>query len=116
MTHQQAHALTERMTEAIAELELLVLQDYPEATFRIEYGIDDPEAIHLVAFVEFEDAFDVLNRVSERMMAIQVDQGVPIFVIPMRPDERTLSMLAAGQQLPDLQQFHEASTPSPPFS
>jgi hypothetical protein len=91
----------ERLNSAIAELQELILHHFPEATFCIESGIDDPEAIHLVATVDVEDRFDVLDLVSEHVMDIQIDAGIPIFVIPRRTPERIRAMLAAPHALPE---------------
>lgn len=101
MTRQHTEISVERIDEAIADMERLILQHYPAATFRVENGIDEPEAIHLVAIIDFEDTFDVLDLVSETMMEIQIERGIPLFVIPMRPHERTLAMLAAPDHVPE---------------
>jgi hypothetical protein len=114
MTHWPTDPTPEQINTAIAEIKRLILQHYPDATFRVESGIDDPKAIHLVTIIDFEDTFDVLERVSERMMQIQINRGVPIFVIPMRPNERTLQMLFESRPAPGIQWDDEALTPSAP--
>ena len=72
---------------AIEDLKRLVLAHYPSATFTVEPSVDDPYAIHLVTTVETLDTTDVLDTVFDRMMEIQIEQGLPIFVIPVRPVE-----------------------------
>ncbi|HUG13380.1 MAG TPA: hypothetical protein VMM78_00065 [Thermomicrobiales bacterium] len=101
MTHWPPDPTQEQIDAAVAELKRLVLQYYPDARFRVECGIDDPKAIHLVAIMDFEDTFDVLDRVSDRVMEIQIDDGVPIFVIPLRPNDRTLAMMSEAHPLPE---------------
>jgi hypothetical protein len=49
-----------RVQTALAELERLSLAHYPEATFQVERGEDDPEAIHLLAIVDAEDTIATL--------------------------------------------------------
>jgi hypothetical protein len=80
---------------AIAELQALIKQHYPDATFRVECGTDDPEAIHLIAVVDVDDQSDVLDAVVDRMMEIQIEEELPIFVIPVRPPARAAEWLAA---------------------
>ncbi len=77
-----------RVQQALDELEALVRERYPEAQFRVSRGQDDPAAIHLTAIVDVDDTEDVVNLVIEREMALQIDEGLPIFVIPIQPLER----------------------------
>ena len=60
-------------------------------------GIDDPDAIHLEATVNISDVDEVLDLVMDRMMDIQIDEGVPIFVIPVRPAAPTQQQLEARE-------------------
>lgn len=81
-----------RTRAALAELKQLVRQRYPDATFAVRRGEDDPDCIHLVATVDVEDGGEVIEAVVERLMEIQIEQGLPIFVIPLRPRESVLAM------------------------
>src|SRR3546814_1184299 len=49
----------------------------------------------LVATVDVEDQDAVLDVVVDRMMELQIDEGLPIFVIPVRTAERVAAMRAA---------------------
>lgn len=92
MTPEQELPLDARTQAGLRELQTLIQQQYPEATFRVRRGQDAPGAIHLVTTVDVEDTTTVLDAVVDRMMALQIDQGLPIFVIPVRPVERALAL------------------------
>jgi hypothetical protein len=81
--------IDERAYAALAELQELVSRHYPDASFRIERGIDAPESIHLVVTVD-ADFDDVLDHVIDRMMEIQIKGELPIFVIPVQPEVKAL--------------------------
>jgi hypothetical protein len=88
MAPEREPSLDGHMQRAIAELRGLVQRHYPTATFRVSRGFDDPEAIHLWATVDVDDPDEVVDLVLERMMALQIEDGLPIFVIPVRPRGR----------------------------
>jgi hypothetical protein len=77
-----------RVARAIDELAGIIRARYPEAIFRVEHGADDPRAIHLVATIDVEDRDEVVDLVIDRMLNLQVDEGLPIYVVPVRPVER----------------------------
>jgi hypothetical protein len=80
-----------KIQQALDELKGLILAHYPGAQFRVSRGQDDPAAIHLVATVDVEDTEDVVNLTIEREQALQIDEGLPIFVIPIQPLERVVT-------------------------
>lgn len=98
MTLQQKQTLSNRINAAVHELELIILDRFPDATFHIEISPDDPQITHLVATVDVNDSYDVLDLVSDRVTDFLVE-GLPIFVIPVRPTERIRAMLTAAQPL-----------------
>ena len=89
---QPSDELAPRARSAVDELEALILDRYPDATFRVTRGPDDPETIHLLAMVDVEDTDAVLDAVVDRMMDLQIEGGLPIYVIPVRPPERVLAL------------------------
>ena len=99
--------LTPRMEEAIHELKGLITARFPQAAFVVEEGFD-PEGIYLVTTVDITDTDDVIAVVGDRLVALQVDEGLPVYVTPLRPIERVIAELRK----------REASTPpaSLPFS
>ena len=96
MSANQLRSRDPRVERALAELEGIIRGRYPDASFEVEHGRDDPRAIHLVATVDVEDRDNVVDLVIDRMMQIQIDEGLPIFVIPVRPPERVAAFRQAA--------------------
>ncbi len=84
-------SLDPRGRGAVHELTALVVQAYPEASFAISPGADDPEATHIIATVDVDDPDEVVDLVIDRMLAIQIDEGLSVHLIPIRTPERTAS-------------------------
>jgi hypothetical protein len=95
MSAQPAEELTPGVREAVDELQAVIRRHYPSASFRVTRGRDDPQAIHLVTTVDVEDLDAVLDVVVDRLMELQIAQGLPIFVIPVRPPGRSVAIRAA---------------------
>jgi len=93
MTAERQRQPDQRLQRGLDELRGIILRRYPEATFEVSRGPDDPEAIHLTATVDVEDTEDVVDLVIDRMMELQIEENLPIFVIPTRPMERALEEL-----------------------
>jgi hypothetical protein len=98
MTEEQKQPRDPRTQAALTELEELIKQRYPDATFQVTRSQEEPEAIHLVATVDVDDRGEVLDAVMERMMQLQIAEDLPIFVIPRRPRERMLALRRALAQ------------------
>lgn len=86
------------MQQAIDELSVMIQNKYPQAVFAVKDSPDDSEIMHLTTIVDVEDADEVLDVVIDRMMELQIDEQLPLFVIPMRPVERALEMMQAQRQ------------------
>jgi transcriptional regulator of met regulon len=95
----QPPLLDERTQRAVNELKATILQHYPTAAFELSYGQDHPENIHLNTVVDVDDPFDVLDKVIDRVVDLQVDEGIPLHVIPMRTPERVRAELETQRQL-----------------
>jgi len=69
----------------LAEIRRLILAAYPTATFGVEYGPDDPPGPFLVATLDVDDAMadEVWAVYGERLLELQVGEGLPIHVIPL---------------------------------
>ena len=100
MTQKNQIHLTPRMQEAIEELKRLITERFPEAAFVVEEGFD-PEGIYLIPTVDIADTDDVIAVVGDRLVEMQVDEGLPVYVTPLRPIERVMTELRK----------REASTP-----
>jgi hypothetical protein len=93
MSAEQIRAEHPGLQAAVSELQGIIRSRFPEATFELSRGLDDAEAIHLIATIDVDNTDDVMGLVIDRMMEFQIDEGLPIFVIPVRPMERALEQL-----------------------
>ncbi len=76
-----------RIQAALEELRGPILQRFRSATFTVYRG-EEPEGIYLTPVVDVEDLDEVTNVVLSRMVDMQVDEGLPVYVVPERPIER----------------------------
>lgn len=72
----------------VSELEAVIQERYPSASFRVRPGVDDPDATYLVATVDVEDPDEVVDLIEDRLLDLQLNQGLPIYVLPIHPPER----------------------------
>jgi hypothetical protein len=100
--------LDPRIQGALGELRGIIAKRYPTATFEVARGHDEPENIHLLTVVDVEDADEVLDLVIDRVVELQVDERLPVHVIPVRTPER----IEASRQI-ELQGKRRARTISP---
>jgi hypothetical protein len=82
------------MEEAVQELKGLITTRFPQATFVVEEGAD-PKGIYLVTTVDIADTDEVIDLVGDRLLELQVDEGLPLYVTPLRPLARVVADLAA---------------------
>ena len=85
--------LTPRMEEALHELKGVITKRFPQAGFVVEEG-SDPKGIYLVTTVDITDTDEVIGLVGDRLVELQVDEGLPVYVTPLRPIERVIADLA----------------------
>src|SRR5687767_11699543 len=76
-----------RIQAALEELRALILSRFPEATFTVGRG-DDPDGIYLTPIVDVEDLDEVADVFISRMVDMQVDEGLPVYVVPDWPLHR----------------------------
>jgi hypothetical protein len=81
-----------RLLEASAELETLIRKAYPDASFS-RLWLDDPEGMHLQVVVPVEDPEGVFNLVCERLLHFQIEEGLPLYLVPLRPVGEVLKQL-----------------------
>jgi hypothetical protein len=72
-----------RIEAALQELRALIHARYPTAAF-LTFPGDDPAGMYLQAVVDVEDTDEVVDVIIDRLLAMQVDEGLPIYVIPVR--------------------------------
>ena len=84
--------LTPRMKEALDELKGLITARFPQAAFVVEEGFD-PEGVYLITTVDIADTDEVIAVIGDRLVALQGDEGLPIYVTPLRPIDRVVAEL-----------------------
>jgi hypothetical protein len=88
--------LTPRTDDAVHELKRLIATRFPQAAFVVEEGFD-PEGIYLVTTVDIPDTDEVTALVGDRLVELQVDEGLQVYVTPLRPIERVVAQLRGRQ-------------------
>jgi hypothetical protein len=92
-----------RIDAAVVELQQMIRERYPEAAFTVAPE-EDPEGIYITATVDVDDLDEVFDIVVERLLELQVEDGIPVHVIPVHPLERIWADLRvndpAGSRLP----------------
>ena len=83
-----------QVSAALDELRGLISGRYPEATFTAYRG-EDPDGIYLDATVDVPDTDEVMDLIIDRLLEIQVDRELPVYVIALRPVERVAAELQA---------------------
>jgi hypothetical protein len=81
-----------RCRAAIDELARLILERYPTATFEIAPDPDDQDSTILWATVDVDDTDQVLDLVQERQLQWQIEEDVPVYVVPLRTPERSATL------------------------
>jgi len=84
--------LTPRMEDAVHELKGLISVRFPQAGFVVEEGFD-PEGIYLVTTVDIADTDEVMDVIGDRLVELQVEEGLPLYVTPLRPLTRVAAQL-----------------------
>ena len=69
------------MQHAIMEVQARIWAVYPDATFRLVEG-EDPPGFYLDAYTDAEDALAVLDPVSDWLVALSLNTGVRLYVMP----------------------------------
>ena len=67
---------------------------FPAASFRVERSRDEPASVHLITIVD-EDPDAVLDVVIDRLLELQVEERVPVHVIPLLPPALVAEQLQA---------------------
>jgi hypothetical protein len=86
------HAESVELQLALAELTKSILEKFPDATFEIGEG-QDPEGVYLIPTVDVDDTEEVFDLVVERLLHLQIERGLPIYVFPIRPLKRVIEIL-----------------------
>ncbi|HET8629111.1 MAG TPA: hypothetical protein VFL91_16940 [Thermomicrobiales bacterium] len=81
-----------RIQAALTELRELILRRFPTATFTVYRG-EDPGGIYLTPIVDVEDLDEVAEVFTDRLLDIQIEEGLPVYVVPDLPLERALAQM-----------------------
>ncbi len=93
MSRERMPRLDKRTTAALGELQGIIHRRYSEVTFAVAHG-EDPDGIYLKATVDLDDVDEVIDQeLLDRLFDMQVDQGLPVYVIPLQPVERVLAAM-----------------------
>lgn len=76
-----------RIQAAFEELKGLIAAKFPQATFEVCEGDDNDgeEVVTLDVTVDVGDRFDVYDLYSDRLVDMQIEEGLPIWVSVDRP-------------------------------
>ena len=88
--------ITPRAQAALDELKALIAARFPLATFTVQKGYE-PAGIYLVATVDVEDTDEVVDVFIDRLVDIQVEDGIPVYVTVVRPVARVMAQLREQQ-------------------
>ena len=92
MKQERPIPLTPAMEQAVNELQGIISERFPQASFVVEEGFD-PKGVYLVTTVDIADTDEVIDVVGDRLVELQVDEGLPIYVTPLRPLQRVIAEL-----------------------
>ena len=90
MSVERAPSDDPRLVAAASELREAIAVHYPDATFELTSG-DDPAGLYLIPIVDVRDTEEVAEIVADRLLELQVDEGLPVYVFPIRPLARVLA-------------------------
>lgn len=76
-----------RMDAAVAEMQQLILSHFPETTFTVGEW-EDPDSVYMRAIMDIDDTDDVIEVILDRLVDMQVEENLPIYVVPIRTPER----------------------------
>ncbi len=72
-----------RLQAAVEELQALILSRLPTTTFTVGEA-DDPDGVYMRAIDDVDDTDEVIEVLLDRLVDLQVDAELPIYVVPVR--------------------------------
>lgn len=101
MSQEPGHSipLDPRVAGAVEELQRMVQTHYPTTTFEVACAPDESASILVWATVDVDDPDKVLDLVQERLLEWQVDERLPIHLVPVRTPERILAEMESQRRL-----------------
>jgi len=109
MSKEHNDTLDPRVTQAVSSLQTLILGRYPTASFATFQG-EDPDGTYLRAAVDVDDPDEVMDLAIDRLLEYQLDEGLPVYLLPVRTDARIAAELKKRREprkrtLPSLPQL-----------
>lgn len=99
MTPERVNIDDPRIQTAVHELQGMITRRYPDARFDVVRG-DDPDGVYVWTEVDLDDPDPVIDIVLERMLELQEDERLPVYVIPVRTAERAAQVAAQARRRP----------------
>ena len=99
MNPERLENLDPRVQRALDEIRGVIAQRYPSATFEVTRDVDEPENIDLVTTVDLDDPDEVLDLVIDQLVDFQVEQRIPLHVVPIRTPDRILAELRSPRRI-----------------
>ena len=96
MTEEVQIIITPRAQAALDELQALIAARFPQATFTVHKGYE-PAGIYLVTTVDTDDTDEVVEVFIDRLVDIQVEDGIPVYVTVRQPRERAIARFREQQ-------------------
>ncbi|HTE86223.1 MAG TPA: hypothetical protein VK821_15980 [Dehalococcoidia bacterium] len=69
----------------------MIASRWPAASFAVSRG-EDPEGLYLDATVDLDDPDEVMDLVVDRLLRLQVNERLPVHVVPLRTPERAAAL------------------------
>ena len=89
MPAEDYDALTPQLQRAVDELQHLIRRVDPLATFQVVPG-EDPTGTYVLATVDVEDTELVMDAYMDRLLTLQIDEGLPLYVLPLHPRSQAM--------------------------
>ncbi|MGH2616105.1 MAG: DUF433 domain-containing protein [Thermomicrobiales bacterium] len=89
--------ITPRVQAALDELRAMIATHYPEAAFSV-YTWYESAGIYLSATIDTDDIDEVRDVFKDRLLDIQVEEGIPVYVDVRQPPERARAQARAIQE------------------
>lgn len=86
-----------KMAAALTDLQDRIRIHFPSVTFAVTQE-DDPTGVYLTATVDLDDPDAVIDVIGERLLELEVDEGLPIYVVAVRTPARVAKLLAQRAQ------------------
>lgn len=94
---EHRHTFDLRIAQALVDLTALIAPAYPAAVFEV-FWRDDPDGARLRVTVDIQDADDVIDLIRDKLLDIQIQQYLPVYVIPVQPLTRALAELGRDRE------------------